>query len=185
MFSFEKKYSEMQVKEICEPEPKSCNVVPQTSSEMLIDELTSIKNTEFPNPILFLIKRSLSVTSIKNKLDDYVTLAKIVLDDMTNSCNDSAPTTVSNNSIDAFVDHDPGKRVAIQTSCQQKFLISLGPYQPKLSSYPKDASISAYKQQKFTFKWFIEYPMLEYSIFNDSVYCFISYMYYISSSMWS
>lgn len=48
-----------------------------------------------------------------------------------------------------------------------------GPYQPKLSSYPKVASISAYKQQQFTSKLFIEYPMLEYSIFNDSVYCFI------------
>jgi len=29
----------------------------------LIDELTSIKNTEFPNPILFLIKSSPSVTT--------------------------------------------------------------------------------------------------------------------------
>lgn len=131
--------------------------------------MTSIKNTEFPNPIHFLIKSSHSVTSIRNKLDDYVTLAKIVLDDMTNSFNDSEPTIASNNSNDAFVDHDPGKRVAIQTSCQRQFLISLGPYQPKLSSYPKDA----YKQQQFTSKWFIEYPMLEYSIFNDSVYCFI------------
>ncbi|XP_025204866.1 zinc finger MYM-type protein 1-like [Melanaphis sacchari] len=139
----------------------------------LIDELTSIKNTEFPNPIHFLIKSSHSVTSIKTKLDNYVTLAKIVLDDMTNSCNDSEPITASNNSNDAFVDHDPGKRVAIQTSCQRQFLISLGPYQPKLSSYPKDTSISAYKQQQFTSKWFIEYPMLEYSIFNDSVYCFV------------
>lgn len=140
----------------------------------MIDELTSIKNSEFPNPILFLIKSSHSVTSIKNKLDDYVTLAKIVLDDiMTNSCHDSEPKSGSNNTIDAFVDHDPGKRVAIQTTCQRQFLISLGPYQPKLSSYPKDASISAYKQQQFTYKWFIEYPMLEYSIYNDSVYCFV------------
>lgn len=140
----------------------------------MIDELTSIKNSEFPNPIQFLIKSSHSVTSIKNKLDDYVTLAKIVLDDiMTNSCNDSEPKSGSNNTIDAFVDHDPGKRVAIQTTCQRQFLISLGPYQPKLSSYPKDASISAYKQQQFTYKWFIEYPMLEYSIYNDSVYCFV------------
>lgn len=120
-----------------------------------------------------MIKSSHSVTSIKTKLDNYVTLAKIVLDDMTNSCNDSEPITASNNSNDAFVDHDSGKRVAIQTSCQRQFLISLGPYQPKLSSYPKDTSISAYKQQQFTSKWFIEYPMLEYSIFNDSVYCFV------------
>lgn len=93
----------------------------------MIDELTSINNSEFPNPILFLIKSSRSVTSIKNKLDDYVTLSKIVLDDMTNSCHDSEPNSGSNNAIDAFVDHGPGKCVAIQTTCQRQFLISLGP----------------------------------------------------------
>lgn len=46
-------------------------------------------------------------------MDDYVSLAKTVLDDMTYFCDNSDHPIVSTNSIDTFVDYDPGKRVTI------------------------------------------------------------------------
>lgn len=47
-------------------------------------------------------------------MDDYVSLAKFVLDDMTNFSDDSDHTSMSINSMNVFVDHDPGKRVTIE-----------------------------------------------------------------------
>jgi len=132
--------------------------------------LSNMKMSKFPNPILFLINSIQCITSINKNINSYISNATKVLDQLT-TINDSK--NIETSTTNAFVEHDPGKRIPITTTLQRQFLISLGPYQPKLAKYPLDNSISSIKQQHFTSKWFNEFPMLEYSIVNDSVFCFV------------
>jgi len=56
---------------------------------------------------------------------------------------------------------------------QRQYLIDLGPHQPKLTRYPVNSNIDQCKQHRFSSKWFNEYPLIEYSILKDAVYCFV------------
>lgn len=68
---------------------------------------------------------------------------------------------------DHFAQHDPGKRKKIQGTCR-RFLISLGPYQPILTPFPRSL-----KRGQFKTKWYNLYPMIEYSTENNAAYCFV------------
>jgi len=132
--------------------------------------LNNIKNSKCPNPVIFLINSIQCINSINNEITNYISNATITLNKFTTS-NDSENTEIS--TTDGFVEHDPGNRIPIKTTLQRQFLISLGPHQPKLDKYPRDINISTNKQHHFTSKWFNEFPMLEYSIATDSVFCFV------------
>lgn len=43
--------------------------------------------------------------------------------------------------IDKLLDHDPGKREKVQSSSQQNYLLCLGPFQPKLPTFPININI--------------------------------------------
>lgn len=76
--------------------------------------------------------------------------------------------------IDDQVPHDPGSRPATLSSNQKRYLVKLGPYQPKLSSFPKNQTMRAANDQCcFSSRWYTEYPYLEYSIVTDRAYCFV------------
>ena len=54
------------------------------------------------------------------------------------------------------------------------FFVSAGPFQPLLSSFPKnDALVAAKDTYKFVGKWYIEYRMIEYSVIKDAGFCFV------------
>ncbi len=78
------------------------------------------------------------------------------------------------NKEDDLVDHDPGKRPQKLSENQKKYLISLGPCQPQLSSFPKKKELEkCSKQCKFSAAWYSEFPHLEYSVSKDAAYCFV------------
>ena len=73
-----------------------------------------------------------------------------------------------------LIEHDPARRPAMLTRNQTKYLIHLGPYQPKLSMYPHNLElIKKGKQSSFSQTWFDDYPYLEYSILTNKAYCFV------------
>ena len=74
------------------------------------------------------------------------------------------------NKEDDLIEHDPEKRPENLSENEKKYLISLGPCQPRLSSFPKKDEGS--KKSKFSASWYSEFPHLEYSISNDAAYCF-------------
>jgi hypothetical protein len=94
--------------------------------------------------------------------------SKVVVDNLTDSS-----TKLSVCGSNYFVEHDPGRRSDITSSSQRQYLLSLGPHQPKLLKYPINSNIDSLKQKSFNPLWFNEYPMLEYSLVTDSVYCFV------------
>ena len=68
---------------------------------------------------------------------------------------------------------DPADRPKDLTDLQKEKLIELGPYQPKLKTYPDNPDVPGRKQCRFVYGWFKDYPHLEYSIKSDKVSCFV------------
>lgn len=59
------------------------------------------------------------------------------------------------------------------------FLIKKGPFQPKLSTYPRSPNIlkNKSKQRSFTSNWYDDYPQLEYSLKVNKAFCFACLLY--------
>ncbi|XP_075507303.1 uncharacterized protein LOC142544109 [Primulina tabacum] len=61
--------------------------------------------------------------------------------------------------------------------------IKMGPYQPKLSEYPR--SESGKQHRRFQYTWFKKFPWLEYSPSKDAVFCFPCYLFELSEAQQS
>lgn len=129
--------------------------------------LTKLKNDTLPNPIIFLLESIQIISIIKSKAKQYLINAKNVSQKMSSTVNEN-----QNYVFDDLISHDPGKRDLVTSSPQRKYLINLGPYQPKLSKFPINKSINESKQNRFNPKWYCEYPLLEYSMITNAAYCF-------------
>jgi len=51
----------------------------------------------------------------------------------------------------------------------------MGPYQPKLTEYPKTESGRQY--HRFQYTWFDQFPWLEYSPSKDAIFCFPCFLF--------
>ncbi|KAL4120005.1 hypothetical protein QTP88_012753 [Uroleucon formosanum] len=131
--------------------------------------LSKLKTEVLPNPIKFILDSVQIISRIKSKSKVFLKNANIVLEKFS----ESTVTSLSNNIIDEFINHDPGGRGPIISTSQRQYLIALGPHQPKLTRYPINLNINKCKQHSFSSKWYNEYPLIEYSILKDSVYCFV------------
>ncbi len=60
-----------------------------------------------------------------------------------------------------LLDHDPALRGELE------------PCQPRLSCFPTNPDIPQGKQNRFSPRWYDEYPHLEYSVEKDAVFCFV------------
>ena len=69
--------------------------------------------------------------------------------------------------------HDPSDRSKITTTSGRKYIMKLGPHQPKLPIFPRNEDIPAKKQCRFSSQWYTVYPYLEYSISQDAAFCFV------------
>ncbi|KAJ8019083.1 Zinc finger MYM-type protein 1 [Holothuria leucospilota] len=69
--------------------------------------------------------------------------------------------------------HDPGERGEIKHDSERKYLVNIGPHQPKLRKFPQNKDIPAKKQCRFSSTWYMSYPHLEYSIKEDAAYCYV------------
>ncbi|KAL4112340.1 hypothetical protein QTP88_016149 [Uroleucon formosanum] len=131
--------------------------------------LSKLKTEVLPNPIKFILDSVQIISRIKSKSKVFFKNANIVLEKFSGG----TVTSLSNNIIDEFINHDPGGRGPSISTSQCQYLIALGPHQPKLTRYPINLNINKCKQHSFSSKWYNEYPLIEYSILKDSVYCFV------------
>lgn len=132
--------------------------------------LIKIKDDNLPNPIYFLTISIKLISSLREKSNSYIEYATKILSKELIS---EEPFSLKNKIIDKLLDHDPGKRGLVESASQRDYLISLGPYQPKLSTFPINCDISKGKQRQFNPKWIREYPDLEYSTSKDAAFCFV------------
>ena len=71
------------------------------------------------------------------------------------------------------MEHDPGKRGKISSQNEREFFINMGPYLPKLATFPTNDNITSGKHNWFSSQWYKEYPYLEYSVHNDAAFYFV------------
>ena len=71
------------------------------------------------------------------------------------------------------IDRDPALRRKISSDADRIYLINQGPFQPKLSRYPRNDEIESSKQCHFSSDWYRSFPHLEYSISKDACFCFV------------
>lgn len=136
--------------------------------EDMMNILKNFKNVEIPNPKIFLAEISEVMTKIHEE-------SGILLDSLKKEqikFFKSETLTLGINNV-KLVEHDPGKRNKITNSNERNYLISLGPFRPKLNFYPINEEIPKDKQCRFTPLWYELYPMLEYSIEKDAAFCYV------------
>lgn len=98
--------------------------------------LDKIKTDTFPNPILFLINTIEIVKSIQIIADSFIKNASGILTRKTK--NEVTDILYDQTDFNKLIDHDPGRRGQVLSSSQRQYLISLGPHQPRLASYPRN-----------------------------------------------
>ena len=76
------------------------------------------------------------------------------------------------------LERDPGIRIPIwyhpvnQRDEIRRAYIKMGPYQPKLSEYPRTIYGSQIQPRRFQYSWFEKFPWLEYSPEKNLIFCF-------------
>lgn len=88
--------------------------------------------------------------------------------------NEVAEIDRNENSAD-IIPHDPGLRKEVLSDQEKKYLINLGPHQPKLKVFPNDGKNS------FCPEWYREFEFLEYSTSKDAAFCFVCYLFPVGS----
>ena len=130
--------------------------------------LSEVSNSDRFNAKAFVSKVKLVADNISSKVKELSHVCNLVLDNWTD------PVAVEEVDIESgTVPGDPAERPSKLHERQRQFLIKSGPTQPRLAKYPKNSDIKKGKQSSFKSDWYSEYPHLEYSIKNDSVYCFV------------
>ncbi|XP_073016062.1 uncharacterized protein [Primulina eburnea] len=87
------------------------------------------------------------------------------------------------------LERDPGLRIPMlqhpvnHRDEIRRAYIKMGPYQPKLSEYPR--SESGKQHRRFQYTWFKKFPWLEYSPSKDAVFCFPCYLFELSEAQQS
>ncbi|CAF1443105.1 unnamed protein product, partial [Didymodactylos carnosus] len=94
---------------------------------------------------------------------------------------------LDSDSLQTCLERDPGAYATLLrfSSNELKHLIELGPFQPRLSTYPKLTKAkksekdeiciesNSRKTTSFQAKWYDHYPLIKYSILKDRIFCFV------------
>ena len=130
--------------------------------------VSEVSNSDRLNAKAFVSKVKLVAVDVSSKVKELGHVCNLVLDNWTD------PVAVEEVDIESgTVPSDPAERPSKLLDRQRQFLIKSGPTQHRLAKYPKNYDIKKGKQSSFKSDWYSEYPHLEYSIKNDSVYCFV------------
>jgi hypothetical protein len=115
---------------------------------------------------------SRSVT-IANKIQANATILLNVSENALQRYEEQAGDVIETEQCTTLPSRDPGQRCHNLSANQKKYLITQGPQQPKLATFPPKQNIPASKQRQFSASWYEEYAHLEYSVSKDAAFCFI------------
>ena len=132
--------------------------------------LEEIKQQNIPNIEQFVLSVSELAESVENQGNELKKSAKRCLEKIKK---DKCTGSLSNEEIAVLMEHDPGKRGKISSQNEREFLINMGPYQPKLATFPTNDNITSGKHNRFSSQWYKEYPHLENSVHNNAAFCFV------------
>ncbi|CAB3987848.1 Hypothetical predicted protein [Paramuricea clavata] len=137
------------------------------TGHLMLDEM---KQPSIPNIEQFVLSVSELAESMENQSNELKKCAKCCLEKIKK---EKSKGSLSNEEVAVLMERDPGKRGEILSDNQREFLINMGPCQPKLATFPTNDNVASGKHNRFSSQWYKEYPHLEYSVHNDSAFCFV------------
>lgn len=148
---------------------KFSNIVKQLSDSQLIYKKCT--DESIINEHILTLESLANIKEIKRACEECITVGEQLIEKHQQSEYNIQDTTLP--SMETIIAYDPGLRPSYNnlSDAQRNYLISLGPHQPKLSLFPSDG------KNRFNPNWYKEFCFLEYSIVNDSVFCFICYLF--------
>ena len=123
--------------------------------------LAKAGNTDAPQAHVLLGELISATEKVKETSSSLLSNAKKSLDQLQKMF--PAPESSEDNEF-IPISKDPGSGRKILTDQDREFMVNLGPFQPKLSSYPRNNEIPQSKPCRFFCEWFDEFPHLEYSV---------------------
>ncbi|CAF3731666.1 unnamed protein product [Rotaria sp. Silwood1] len=162
--------------------------------EKLISNLLSLKKAKENIDILLTMFKSTNNSkescahetySFSNDVLKIVSDLRVYCETYLLECVNNRPLV--SNSLPTYLQRDPGAYPNLPrfSSDELKHLIALGSYQPRLSTYPKSkrtkkvengeisVEVDLRKTTSFQARWYDDYPLIEYSILKDRIYCFV------------
>jgi hypothetical protein len=142
--------------------------------------LTTADNTDVPNP-RHLLGNLVDVVQRIN--DQSSSLLEMAVSELTKLVS-IADEEKHGDSVDySPIERDPARRRNITSDRDRVCLIEQGPFQPKLTRYPKNPDIKDKKKQcNFSSEWYKQYPYLEYSLHTNKAYCYVCQLFPQSDS---
>ena len=126
--------------------------------------LEEIKQPNIPNIEQFVLSVSELAESVENQSNELKKSAKRCLEKIKK---DKCTGSLSNEEIAVLMEHDPGKRGKISSQNEREFLINMGPYQPKLATFPtNDIILRPVSTTGFR-------PSGIRNTHNDAAFCFV------------
>ncbi|CAM4937796.1 unnamed protein product [Rotaria socialis] len=128
--------------------------------DMAFDETISTRN--------LLIEATSSIGKLNESLTDLLISCNEELERMSLT----SITIEELKSTEIFVSRDPSL-TKVYNDQELRYLVNQGPYQPILSQYPiNQAYRRIHDTCHFNQIWYKKFPLIEYSILTDSIYCF-------------
>ena len=135
------------------------------------DLVEEVKGDNCPVVETFLINAEELAQRICKNANKIWRLSNALLRDIRENKKDLVSSAEAN--VASVPSHDPSERCNVKTSAEKKYLIKLGPHQPKFSVFPKHDNIPKRKQCRFSSVWYTAFPHLEYSISKDAAFCYV------------
>ena len=135
------------------------------------DLVEEVKGENCPVVETFLTNAVELMQRISNDANKIRKLSSALLQEIRESKKDLGSNVEAN--VASVPSHYPSERCNLKTSADKKYLINLGPHQPKLSVFPKHDDIPQRKQCRFSSVWYTAFPHLEYSISKDAAFCYV------------
>ena len=134
----------------------------------LVDE---VKSDTCPAIETFLTNAEELTQQICNNANEIRKMSSALLKEMEEEKRAAAPN--DEEIVLSVPSHDPGERYKVNSLTEKKYIIKLGPHQPKLSVFPQHEDIPQRKQCRFSSVWYASFPHREYGISKDAAFCHV------------
>ena len=113
------------------------------------------RKSDIPNTEQWIVKARDTIKQIQENCGRFLENTDSFLQDIQTS----KPNVYDTNPApQVFVEHDPGLRNEFRGDNQREYLVEPGPFQLRLHSFPANHDIPQTKQNRFSPRWYDEYP---------------------------
>lgn len=135
--------------------------------------------SDIPNTEQWIVEAREAITQIQENCASFLENTNSILQNVQAK---KPNVSDANSAPQVSIEHDSGLRGDVRGDNQREYLVELGPFQPKTYNFPTNEDIPHTKQNRFSPRWYDEYPHLENSIEKDAVFCFVCSLFHDTPS---